>query len=57
MAEQPPKAEKFRKYITIAPERFGDEPTLKPVEIPAEEALAAIALYVRLTDKGLGESA
>lgn len=56
LAEKPPKTEKAKKYVEQAPERFGEEPTLKAVEIPAEEALAAVQLYVRLTDKGLGES-
>lgn len=55
-AEKPPKVAKYRKYVTVPPpaERPNDEPTLKPVDAPADEVLSAIALHVRLTDKGLG---
>jgi hypothetical protein len=54
-AEQPPAVRKYRKYKTLPPpaDRPNDEPVLKPVDIPADEALSAIALHVRLTDKGL----
>lgn len=54
-AERPPEVRKYRKYKQVPPpaDRPNDEPTLKPVDIPADEALAAIAPHVRLTDKGM----
>jgi len=55
LKDAPPKVEKYKKYEQTKPERFGEEPVLKAVEISAEEALAALALQVRLTDKGLSE--
>lgn len=54
--ETPPKVEKFKKYKLTEPKVFGEEPVLKPVEISEAEAVAEIALQVRLTDKGLGDS-
>ncbi len=56
MKDELPKVERYKKYQLTKPERFGDEPQLKPVEISQAEALEALALLVRLTDKGLGES-
>ncbi len=55
--DQLPKVEKFKKYVAQPPEKFGDEPVLKPVEVSEAEALAAVALHVRLTDQGLAASA
>jgi hypothetical protein len=52
--EKPPATEKCKKYQLFPATLPGEEPQLKPVEIPATEAHAAVALYVRLTDKGLG---
>lgn len=56
LKDVPPKVEKYKKYELSKPERFGDDPQVKPVEISPAEALEALALLVRLTDKGLGES-
>lgn len=53
LATELPKTEKFKKYVKYPPERFGEEATVRPVEIPAHEALEALTLMVRLTDKGL----
>jgi hypothetical protein len=53
--ETPPKVEKFFRYEWTVPKLFGEEPVLRPVEISESEAVTAIALQVRLTDKGLGE--
>ncbi len=54
-ADRPPAVRRYRKYKVTPPpaDRPDDEPVLKPVDIPADEALAAVALHVRLTDKGL----
>ena len=52
--EEPPKVEKYKKYVWTEPKVFGEEAVQKPQEISKDEALAAIALRVRLTDKGLG---
>lgn len=53
LGETPPKTDKCKKYETVEPARFGEEPYLKATEIPPAEAHATIALHVRLTDKGL----
>lgn len=56
ITEDAPKTEKCKKYVPSKPTQFGEEVRLVPTEIDASEAHAAIALQVRLTDKGLGES-
>jgi hypothetical protein len=53
LEDKPPAVEKYKKYETVKGQ-FGEEPVLKPVEISPSEALAALELQVRLTDKGLG---
>lgn len=55
-AEVPPKTEKCKVYKAFPPppDRPHDEPQLRPVEVPHEQAHNLIALHVRLTDKGLG---
>lgn len=50
-----PKTEKCKKYVMSEPRAYGEEPALRPQEISRDEALGALRLLVRLTDKGLGE--
>lgn len=52
--ESPPVTEKWKRYQVVPATIHGEEPQLKPVEISKDAALAAIAIKVRLTDKGLG---
>lgn len=54
-AEKMPEVRKYKKYELSKPERFGEEPVLRPVEISKDEAERELALRVRLTDKGLGD--
>lgn len=54
--EEPVVVEKYKRYEWFEPQFSGDEKKLKAVDIPKEVALKAIALKVRLTDKGLGDA-
>lgn len=55
LADKPPAVKRYKKYELSKPTQYGEEPVLRPVEIAPDVALAAIALHVRLTDKGLGQ--
>jgi hypothetical protein len=54
--EKPPACFRGRRYDEFKPEnwKMGEELSRKAVDIDIIEAQAAIALVVRLTDKGLG---
>lgn len=58
VAEPLPKTEKCKKYVSVPPpaDRPMDDPTLRPVEIPAAEAHGLVALHARLTDAGLASA-